>query len=74
MNNDESVNRIAEIVKILSIVIGLSGIIVSFMLLEEVNGLFFINSVISIIVAIFMYAFGEIIGLLQRISDNTEGK
>lgn len=70
--NEESENKVAIIVKALSVVIVLSNILISFMLLEEINGLFFTSVGISIIIAIFVYAFGEIIALLQRIVDNTE--
>lgn len=70
--NEESENKVAIIVKALSVVIVLSNILISFMLLEEINGLFFTSVGISIIIAIFVYAFGEIIALLQRIANNTE--
>ena len=67
--NQYSENKVASIIKTLALLIGVLG---------SLSGLFFedftvliIFIVVSIISAIFIYAIGEGLALLQKIADNT---
>lgn len=65
--NQYSENKVASIIKTLAIVIGILGSVSGFFV-EDFTIIFIIVSIIS---AIFIYAIGEGLALLQKIADNT---
>ena len=65
--NKQSKNKVASIIKTLAIIVGILGSI-SGCFVEDLAIVFIIVSIIS---AIFIYAIGEGISLLQEIANNT---
>lgn len=63
----ESKNRVASIIRTLAIVVGILGCVSGFFV-EDFTIVFIIVSIIS---AVFIYAIGEGLALLQKIADNT---
>lgn len=63
----ESKNSVASIIRTLAIVVGILGSVSGFFV-EDFTIAFIIVSIIS---AIFIYAIGEGLALLQKIADNT---
>lgn len=63
----ESKNSVASIIRTLAIIVGILGSVSSFFV-EDFTIVFIIVSIIS---AIFIYAIGEGLALLQKIADNT---
>lgn len=66
----KSSNTVASIIKVIAIVEGILGVIAAFFMEDYI----FAFIVVSIISAIFTYAIGEVITLLQTIVDNTYKK
>ena len=65
-------NKIANIIKGLAILIAILGTLVSFSYIDDLEGLTFVYIIASIISAIFIYAIGEGLQLLQEIVNNTQ--
>ena len=65
--NNQSKNKVASIIKTLAIIVGILGSI-SGCFVEDLAIVFIIVSIIS---AIFIYAIGEGLTLLQEIANNT---
>lgn len=65
-------NKIANIIKGLAILVALLGTLVSFSYIDDLEGLTFVYIIASIISAIFIYAIGEGLQLLQEIVNNTQ--
>lgn len=63
----ESKNGVASIIRTLAIIVGILGSVSGFFV-EDFTIVFIIVSIIS---AIFIYAIGEGLALLQKIADNT---
>lgn len=63
----ESKNSVASIIRTLAIIVGILGSVSGFFV-EDFTIVFIIVSIIS---AIFIYAIGEGLALLQKIADNT---
>ena len=66
-------NTIAKIIKVISIIFGVIGAIYGFYAIDGLNAdeWGFAIMIISIITAVFMYGFGEVIQLLSDINNNT---
>lgn len=64
-------NKIANIIKGLAILVALLGILI-FFYSKTLNGLSFVYIIAFIISAIFIYAIGEALQLLQEIVNNTQ--
>lgn len=60
-------NKVASIIKTLAVIEAILGIFASFM----IENLTIMVILVSVISAIFIYAIGEIIDLLQKIANNT---
>ncbi len=65
---EESKNIVASMIKVLAVIGGILGAFSSFFM-EDFMMIYLIVSIIS---AIFIYAIGEVIDLLQIIADNTK--
>ena len=68
---NEKENHVASIIKIIAILIALLGTLVSFAYISDLEGLTFVYIIASVISAIFVYAIGEGLQLLQEIVNNT---
>lgn len=68
---NEKENRVASIIKIISIIIAIIGVIASIICMENLEWLAFVYIIVSIISAIFIYAIGEGLQLLQQVVNNT---
>lgn len=66
-NRNVEENRVASIIKTFAIIGAILGIFASFM----IKDLTIMIIMVSVISAIFIYAFGEIIDLLQKVVNNT---
>ena len=65
-------NRVASVIKILSAIIVIIGIIIGLYNLEDSVGVSLLYILVSIIISIFVYAIGEGLQLLQEIAINTK--
>lgn len=66
-------NNVASFMKFFSIIFVIVGVFASLVLFNmDVEELYVLPVVVSIISSIFIYALGEIIQLLQNIANNTE--
>lgn len=67
-------NTVSKIIKIISIIAGIIGVIYGFYAIDNFNAdeWGFIMIIISIVTAVFMYGFGEVIQLLENINNNTK--
>ncbi len=70
--DDKETNKVAKIIKIIAIIGAVAGIMLGLTLVEDLEGLSIGIMVVSIILAVFVYALGEIIQKLQNIEDNTK--
>ena len=68
------INTVAKTIKIISIISGIIGVIYGFYSLDKLNAdeWGFIMIIVSVVTAIFMYGFGEVIQLLENINSNTK--
>lgn len=65
-------NFVANVIKIYSVVNFIGDIILTLIVLDSMGGFYaFVFFFIGLVVSFGMYAFGEIISLLQDIKDNT---
>ncbi len=64
-------NTVASALKVLAIIIGVSGLIVPLAFIRGNIGLVLVIFAAVVIVSLFVYALGEIVDLLAQIRDNT---
>lgn len=66
-------NTVAKIIKVIAIISGVIGAIYGFYAIDGLNAdeWGFAIIIISVITAVFMYGFGEVIQLLSNINNNT---
>ena len=75
MNPLKSHNIVAKILQVYAYVNGVAGIILALLLIEDWGALVAaIVFAIVLVVNFFIFALGEIIGLLQNIKENTRKK
>ena len=65
-------NNVAEIIKIISILELIAGIIICIVCSEYLEIYTIVGIVVSIISAVFIYAIGELIGIMHDIRTNSE--
>lgn len=65
-------NNVAGIIKIISILELISGIIISIVCSEYLEIYTIVGIIVSIISAVFIYAIGELIGIMHDIRTNSE--
>lgn len=73
-SKNESINTVAKVIKIIAIISAIVGIIFGIYAIDGLNmdeGAIIII-VASVVSAVFVYALGEIIQLLQNIDNNTK--
>lgn len=68
-NSNNSINNIAKIIKVIAILEAISGLILGLMLIKEIETMSIIIIVVGFISAVFIYALGEIIQLLEDIKN-----
>lgn len=68
---NEKENKVASMIKTISIIIAIIGVIASIICMENLEWLAFVYIIVSIISAIFIYAIGEGLQLLQQVVNNT---
>ena len=66
-------NTVAKIIKVVSIIFGVIGAIYGFYAIDGLHAdqWGFAIMILSVITAVFMYGFGEVIQLLSDINNNT---
>lgn len=67
-------NTVASALKVLAIIIGVSGLIVPLAFIRGNIGLVLVIFAAVVIVSLFVYALGEIVDLLAQIRDNTSAQ
>ena len=66
---EKTTNTVAKIIKIIAILEAISGIILGLMYIEDLEVMAVVIMVVGIISAVFIYAIGEIIQLMEDIKN-----